>query len=214
MPNLKRTMNNRFFYLIFIGLIIQITFQSCSSENENKIIGKYYIEKIGDSKTSLSYEINQNEPNHSFKKNLISAYVYEVQWNDNFILAKQHPEYEVQVEALNQIFHINRRKTMKEKELNNENEFYSDTLLVEKVRNTSKIEFEKRLENGDLKFINRTSNNKNAEENNITFYYLIDIKNSPKEPIAFFNKDSLNFHIDKLEVGKFKNKRILNKNKN
>jgi|SRR5690554_5993457 len=207
MPNLKRMMNNSFFYLIFIGLIIQITFQSCSSQNENKIIGKYYIEKIGDSKTSLSYEINQNEPNLSYKKNLISAYVYEVKWNDNFILAKQHPEYKVQVEARTQIFHKNRWKTMKEKELHNENEFYSDTLLVEKVRNTSKIEFEKRLEKGDLKFINRTSNNKNAEENNITFYYLIDIKNSPKEPIAFFNKDSLNDHIDKLEVGKFKHKR-------
>ena len=128
-------------YLIFFIFIIQ----SCKVENDTKIIGHYYIQKIGDSKTSLSYEINQNEPNHSYKKNLISSYVYEVQWNDYFILAKQHPEYKVQVEALSQIFHINRRKTMKEKELNNENEFYFDTLLVEKVRNTSKIEFEKRL---------------------------------------------------------------------
>lgn len=192
-----------YIYLIFFIFVIQ----GCKVENDTNIIGHYYIQKIGDSKASLSYELNQNEPKLSYKKNLISAYVYEVQWNNNFILAKQYPEYDVKVEALSQIFNKNRRKTMKEKGLNNENEFYSDTILVEKVRNTSKIEFEKRLENGDLKFINKISNNKNAEANNITFYYLIDIKKSPKEPIAFFNKDSLNVHIDKSEVGKFKHKR-------
>jgi len=191
-----------FVYLIFFIFIIQ----SCKVENDIKIIGQYYIQKIGDSKTSLSYEINQNEPKISYKTNLISAYVYEVQWNENFILAKQHPEYEVQVEALSQIFHINRRKIMKEKRVSNEDEFYSDTLLVEKVRNKSKIEFEERLENGDLKFINNTSNHKNAEENNITFYYLIDIKNNPYEPFVFFQNDSLNFYIDRLKVGKFKHK--------
>ena len=76
------------------------------------------------------------------------------------------------------------------------------------------LNLKKRLERGDLKFLKNLKHNKNAEENNITFYYLIDIKNNPKEPITFFNKDSLNVHIDKLEVGKFKNKRILNKNKN
>lgn len=192
-----------YIYFIFFIFIIQ----SCKVENDTKIIGQYYIQKIGDSKTSLSYEINQNEPKLSYKKNLINAYVYEVQWNDNFILAKQHPEYEVKVEALSQIFHINKRKTMKEKELNNENEFYFDTLLVEKVRNISKIEFEKRLENGDLKFINKTSNNKNVEENSITFYYLIDIKNNPYVPFVFFHRDSLSFHIDRLKVGEFKHKR-------
>lgn len=205
-------MNNRFFYLIFICLIIQITFQSCNSENENKIIGKYYIEKIGDSKTSLSYKMNENEI--SYKKNLIRSYVYEVLWNKNFILIKQHPELEPQVEALDQIRNKIRYEIIKEMELANENEFYLDTLLVERVNNIANIEFEKRLERGDLKFLKNLKHNKNAEENNITFYYLIDIKNSPKEPIAFFNKDSLNVHIDKLEVGKFKNKRILNKNKN
>lgn len=196
-------MNYKYFihlYLMFFIFIIP----SCKKENDLKIIGQYYIQKIGDSKASLSYEINQNEPKINYKKTLISSYIYEVQWNDNFLLAKQYPEYEIQVEALSQIFHINRRKIMKEKELTDENEFYLDSLLVENVRNNSKIEFEQRLENGDLKFLNKIINHKHTTEQNITFYYLFDIKNNPYEPFVFFDNDSLNYYINNMKVGDLK----------
>jgi hypothetical protein len=85
--------------------------------------------------------------------------------------------------------------------LSDNSNLYLDTLLNKTIDNYAKADFQKRLVDGDLTFI------KNTKQSDITFYYIIDIKNNPEEPIVFFNKDSLNLWLDKLQVGKLTNKR-------
>jgi hypothetical protein len=153
---------------------------------------------IDDSEESLNY--NTNKGGGGFSTVLVDGSVYEVLWNYNFILTKQHPE---DVDDL--IYNHIRDKlwvdTVNVLNIDHNSELYFDTLLNKAIDNNAKAELQRRLKKGDLAFI------KNTKQSDITFYYLIDIKNNPEKPIVFFNMDSLNLWLDKLQVGKLINKR-------
>ena len=170
------------------------------TNTDENILGNYYVVAIDDREESLNY--NTNKGGGGFSTVLVDKSVYEVLWNDNFILTKQHPEDSVAELAYNHIRHKIWRNTVRTiKLIDNNKQLYFDTLLNKTVDNIAKADFQKRLDKGDLTFI------KNTKQSDITFYYLIDIKNNPEEPIVFFNQDSLNLWLDKLQVGKLTNKR-------
>ena len=184
--------------MTFISTILTscMGFDTNTSDN---IIGNYYVIAIDDSEESLNY--NTNKGGGGFSTVLVDGSVYEVLWNDNFILTKQQPEDSVAELAYNHIRYKLWRDTVKTMNLTDNSKLYLDTLLNKTIDSNAKANFQKRLVKGDLTFI------KNTKQSDITFYYLVDIKNNPEEPIVFFNKDSLNLWLDKLQVGKLTNKR-------
>ena len=191
------TRYNSFYILIFISTVLSSCFHFDTNTNDN-IIGNYYVMAIDDSEESLNY--NTNKGGGGFSTVLVDGSVYEVLWNYNFILTKQHPE---DVDDL--IYNHIRDKlwvdTVNVLNIDHNSELYFDTLLNKAIDNNAKAELQRRLKKGDLAFI------KNTKQSDITFYYLIDIKNNPEKPIVFFNMDSLNLWLDKLQVGKLINKR-------
>lgn len=191
------TRKNSFYILIFISTILTSCFHFDTNTNDN-IIGNYYVIAVDDSEECLTYS---TEKDGSWSSVIIDGSVFEVLWNDNFILTKQHPEDSVAKLAYNHIRHKLLRDTIKSMNLVDNSKLYLDSMLHRAIDNAATSEYQKRLINGDLTFI------KNTTQSDITFYYLIDIKNNPKEPIVFFNKDSLNLWLDKLQVGKLTNKR-------
>jgi hypothetical protein len=154
---------------------------------------------IDDSEESLNYTTNKG--GGGFSTVLVDGSVYEVLWNNNFILTKQHPLDSVAELAYNHIRYKLWSDTVKTMNLADNSKLYLDTLLNKKVDSIAKADFQKRIEEGDLTFI------KNVKQSDITFFYLIDIKNNPEEPTVFFNKVSLNLYLEKLKVGKLTNKR-------
>ena len=191
------TRKNNFYKLIFISTVLTSCFHFDTNTYDN-IIGNYYVLAIDDSEEFLTYS---TEKDGSWSSSLVDGSVYEVLWNDNFILTKQHPEDRVKELACNHIRHKLWRDTVNKMNLADNSKLYLDALLNKKIDDYAKADFQKRLASGDLIFIN------NTKQSDITFYYLIDIKNKPEEPIVFFNKDSLNLWLDKLQVGKLTNKR-------
>jgi len=191
------TRRNSFYITTFISTILTGCFGFDTNTSDN-IIGNYYVMAIDDSEESLNY--NTNKGGGGFSTVLVATSVYEVLWNDNFILTKQHPEDSVAELAYNHIRYKLWRDTVKTMNLSDNSNLYLDTLINKTIDNYAKADFQKRLVDGDLTFI------KNTKQSDITFYYLIDIKNNPEEPIVFFNKDSLNLWLDKLQVGKLTNK--------
>jgi hypothetical protein len=192
------TRRDSFCILVSISTILTGCFSFDTNTSDN-IIGNYYIIAIDESEESLNY--NANKGGDGFSTVLVDGSVYEVLWNDNFILTKQHPEDSVAELAYNLIRYKLWRDTVKTMNLADKSKLSFDTLLNKAIDNSSKANFQKRLLKGDLTFI------KNTKQSEITFYYLIDIKNNPEEPIAFFNKDSLNLWLDKLQVGTLTKKR-------
>mgnify|MGYP006906385556 CR=1 FL=1 len=169
------------------------------TNTDDNIIGNYYAVAIDDSEESLSY--NTNIGGGGFSRILVGSAVYEVQWNDNFILTKQHPEEKIESLIYSKIrFKIWRDITHPMK-LKDHTELYFDTLLNNKVDSIAKGEFQRRMSNGELSFI------KTTKREDLSLYYLIDIQNAPQLPILFFSIDSLNYCLDKLKVGKLTNKR-------
>lgn len=191
------TRKSSFYILIFISTVLTSCFHFDTNTNDN-IIGNYYVLAIDDSEEFLTYS---KEKDGSWSSRLIDGSVYEVLWNDNFILTKQHPEESVAELVYNHIRYKLWSDTVNKMNLADNSKLYLDTLLNKTIDDYAKAEFQKRLVSGDLTFIN------NTKQSDITFYYLIDIKNKPEEPIVFFNKDSLNLWLDKLQVGKLINKR-------
>ena len=166
------------YIITFIATILSSCFGFDTNTDDN-ILGNYYVVAIDDSEESLNYDTSKG--GGGFSAVLIDASVYEVLWNDNFILTKQHPEDNISVLAFNQIRQKIWRDTVKRMNLADKSNLYLDTLLLNAVDNLAKADFQKRLEKGDLTFI------KNVKQSDVTFYYLIDIKNNPEQPILFFN---------------------------
>jgi hypothetical protein len=192
------TRRNSFYILVFISTILTGCFGFDTNTSDN-IIGNYYVMAIDDSEESLNY--NTNKGGGGFSTVLVDGSVYEVLWNDNFILTKQHPLDSVAELAYNHIRYKLWSETVKTMNLADNSKLYLDTLLNKTVDSIAKADFQKRIEEGDLTFI------KNVKQSDITFFYLIDIKNNPEEPTVFFNNDSLNLYLEKLKVGKLTNKR-------
>lgn len=192
------TRRNSFYILVFISTILTGCFGFDTNTSDN-IIGNYYVMAIDDSEESLNYTTNKG--GGGFSTVLVDGSVYEVLWNNNFILTKQHPLDSVAELAYNHIRYKLWSDTVKTMNLADNSKLYLDTLLNKKVDSIAKADFQKRIEEGDLTFI------KNVKQSDITFFYLIDIKNNPEEPTVFFNKVSLNLYLEKLKVGKLTNKR-------
>ena len=189
--------------MVFISTILTGCFHFDTNTNDN-IIGNYYVLAIDDSEEFLTYSTEKGGGGFS---TLVDGSVYEVLWNDNYILAKQHPEDSVSVIAYNHIRGKIWSDTIKTMKLsgNINSKQYLDTLLNPELNKAvdiiAKVNFNKRIMTGDLTFI------KDVKQTDISFYYLIDIKNNPEEPIMFFKKESLNLWLEKLQVGKLTNKR-------
>ena len=205
MPNFRMTpkhatmkLSNGFYVIVFIVFICTSCndFQNHNGEN---IVGKYYIQAVGDFRPSLNYKVDTSEV--EYFKTIVRSYTYEVQWNDKFILVHQHPEYAAKNEAYESIRSKIWLDAIKKMNKMERNIYLMDTSFKKAIDSITQIEFQERLENRDLAFI------KTIKQEDVIFHYLIDIKKNPEEPIAFFNKDSLNIWLDKLQVGELTNKR-------
>ena len=81
------TRRNSFYILVFISTFLTGCFGFDTNTSDN-IIGNYYVIAIDDSEESLNYSTNKG--GGGFSTVLVDGSVYEVLWNDNFILTKQH----------------------------------------------------------------------------------------------------------------------------
>ena len=186
----------------YILVIVSTLFSGCfgfDTNTDDNILGNYYVVATDDQKESLNYDTCKG--GGGFSSVLVSAYVFEVLWNDRFILTKQHPLESAKILAQDKIRFKIWRDTVKTMRLSPNSNIYLDSSLNKGIDSIAKADFVKRLENGDLTLL------KNKKQSDITFYYLIDIKNNPEEAIIFFNVDSLNLSLEKLKVGKFTNMR-------
>lgn len=188
-------------YSIFITIVITIILSGCfwydSYDTEN-IIGNYYVVRITGNNEHVGYCINKD--NNDYLP-LVGPSVYEVQWNSNFILVKQHPDDSVKTLAYG-LIHRKAWMDLAPNNLSDYTKLYSDTIFNKKVDDFAKEEYQRRMENGELTFLT------NAKQSDITFYYLIDIKNNPKQPKVYFNMDSLNVELNNLKVGHLENRRV------
>src|SRR5574343_519246 len=104
------TRRNSFCILVFISIILTGCFGFDTNTSDN-IIGNYYVIAIDDSEESLNYTTNKGGGGISTV--LVNGSVYEVLWNDNFILTKQHPLDSVAELAYNHIRYKLWRDTVK-----------------------------------------------------------------------------------------------------
>ncbi|QHT71246.1 DUF3997 domain-containing protein [Rhodocytophaga rosea] len=146
---------NHFYKVLSLFLLILLTSCFGSYKNE-KIIGPYSIIAL-DIPTDMCIIHNEKE-DYSGGSVVVSNTVFEVEWNNNFIVAKQHPNSYV-LKSL----------------LKNQPKELIDSYLTK-------------------------------NKNEITFYYLIDVKANSLFPTLFFTPQQLELAKKELNVGNFQNK--------
>ena len=151
-------MNARNYFLFLIFFV----FTGCLNLSTKHLAGPYYMMySEGSGEMALFF----NDNNGSIFSTVVSAKVYEVAWNENLILVKQHPmelDENAQGKIFNNITGAERQK---------ENMESSDRDLHDSLNQV--IE-----EN-----LSHLNNNRPLEDT--TFYYLIDIKTQVKKRLLF-----------------------------
>ena len=169
-----------------IILLFLIILTGCFDFDSHHIISKYYLTAVDvQDNMCLSYPVDEN---HTLYSTVISSTVFEVQWNDNFIVVKQHPSY-YKVDIIN----IFRRHIVDSIKLDSN----TDKLKIGwKADSLSKKKYE--LEKGKFAFL------LGKAKKDITFYYLIDVEKNGN-PELFFTAKQLDSALKKRNVGQLNN---------
>ncbi|MEZ5009532.1 MAG: hypothetical protein R2753_15410 [Chitinophagales bacterium] len=135
--------------------------------------------------------IYNEKENYSGGGHVVPPTVYEINWNNKFILTKQHPKDKLK-ELLLRDYRLHAFDSLKKAGQIDRVHFISDSL--------SKVKFEINKEAGLF------DNFKIENVNDLTFYYLIDTRERALYSTLFLNKQELDIAISKLNVGEFENK--------
>lgn len=165
---------------------------SCFDTIESQqIVGPYFVLAI-DLPENMCIVYNEKE-DHSGGGHVVSPTVYEIEWNDNFIVAKQHPKNDIEELVLND-YRLHTFDSLKKAGLMEQIHSISDSL--------SKVKFEVNKQAGLLDKL------KGKIKKDLTLYYLIDTRERSPYSTLFLSKQELDTALIKLKVGRF-NKRKL-----
>lgn len=178
----------RKFIKIIGAIIISTTLIGCLDTIERKeLIDNYYLLAIDiPDNMTLCYS-DEGGPVYS---NLIAPTIFEVQWNDRFIIVKSHPE-----DFKTSVTDVLRNNILKElaKDSTLENIGYTADTLSER-------EYSRLLQLGEIDEFDKKN------KNNVTIYYLLDTNNQNQDPLLFLTEPELKLALEELNVGVLTNK--------
>ncbi|MFT4526206.1 MAG: hypothetical protein ACI85F_002371 [Bacteroidia bacterium] len=178
--------------LTVIFLLAGACLTSCFDTIENEqIIGPYFI-LATDLPENMCIVYNENE-DHSGGGYVVSPTVYEIEWNDKYISAKQHPRESPEKLILGD-YREHAFDSLKKAGQMERIHVVSDSLAKVKFELSKKAGLFSKLSNKEYR-------------KNLTFYYLIDIRDRSPYSTLFLSKSAFESALDSLKVGKFENKR-------
>jgi hypothetical protein len=174
---------------IFILLMTCLT--SCFDTIESEqLVGPYFVLAI-DLPENMCIVYNEKE-DHSGGGHVVSPTVYEIEWNDSFIVSKQHPKDDIEELVLND-YRLHAFDSLKKSGQTEQIHSISDSL--------SKVQFAKHKQAGLFdKF-------KGKNKKDITLYYLIDTRERSPYSTLFLSKQELDTALVKLNVGQLDKKK-------
>ena len=174
--------------IAFLSICSLGLWTGCHSSCENtQISGPYFI-SAGDMCENMAILFNEKE-DYSGGAWIVFPTVFEIEWNDNFIVAKQHPRD--LKEALTNAYYDQFCDSLKS--AGSKNWWIADSLAKNKYQ------------------LNRTAGTfdnifaKGNSEN--TFYYVIDVKKGELYPTILFSVQELDAVKDKLKIGKLEHRK-------
>ncbi len=187
-PALRKSDVMHNFIKIIGSIIISSTLIGCLDTIERKeLITNYYLLAIDlPDNMTLCYS-DESGPVFS---NLIAPTIFEVQWNERFIILKSHPK-----DFKASITEVLRNEFFKElaKDSTLENIAYTADTLSEK-------EYYRLLQSGKFEEINHKHKQK------ATIYYLLDTRNQNQDPKLFLTETKLKNALIELSVGNLPNR--------
>jgi hypothetical protein len=178
--------------LAVIFLLVGAYLTSCFKANEiEQIIGPYFIGAV-DVSENMGIVYNENE-DYSGGGYVVSPTVYEIEWNDKFITAKQHPR-ESPEKLIIRDYSEHAFDSLKKAGQMERIHVVSDSLAKVKFALNKKAGLFSKLSNREYR-------------KNLTFYYLIDTRDKSRYSMLFLSATEFESALDSLKVGKFENKR-------
>ena len=178
----ERKPRNRYVqFMRTVIIILTLTLTSCQDfVYKKKLIDNYYLVACDVGEQMVLTYNNDRGSNYS---GLISATVFEANWNDRFIVVKTHPQ-DIK-ESIKSCIYYN---------------YLNEQKLDKNGNNISKITIADSLAEIEVDKILRTNNLVNTKTR-ITLYYLLDTKNQGQNPIVFLTENELNKAIQDKQVG-------------
>jgi hypothetical protein len=173
-----------------LSILISILLTGCIFDTiENKhLIGSYFLVAV-DTPQSMAIVYNEEKDN-SGGAEVILPTIFEVEWNNKFIVAKQHPENTE--ETISDTYRKQIFDSLKKS--NTQNMYILSDSLVKKKYSANK-------ETGKFGgFISKS-------QNEITFYFLIDTRTKTQYATLYFTESELDSAKNKLNVGQLDNKK-------
>ncbi|MBV6486049.1 MAG: hypothetical protein KFKLKKLM_02681 [Flavobacteriales bacterium] len=169
---------------IFILLMTCMT--SCFDTIESEqLVGPYFVLAI-DLPENMCIVYNEKE-DHSGGGHVVSPTVYEIEWNDNFIVAKQHPKDDIESIVLND-YREHAFDSLKKSGQMEHIHSISDSL--------SKVKFAVNKQAGLYEKL------KGKTKRDITIFYLIDTRERSPYSTLFLSKHELDSALIELNVGR------------
>ncbi len=170
-------------YAIFLLFLISVSVTSCFDTIKNEqIVGPYFLIAI-DSKEDMCIIYNESE-NYSGGAAVVNSTVFEINFNNNYIIAMQHP-----IEGVKETILHNYREQI----------FYNSKIEFNSAKvNTDSLA---RIKYDEDKLDGKLDNFYGKENKEITLYYLIDVKSKLPNSTLYLTKQELDSALLKLNVG-------------
>lgn len=167
--------------------LVSLTLTGCifDTVEDEQIAGPYFVLAV-DLPENMCIVYNEKE-DHSGGGHVVSPTVYEIEWNDNFIVAKQHPKNDIEELVLND-YREHAFDSLKKSGQMEHIHSISDSL--------SKVKFEVNKQAGLFDKL------KEKNKKDITLYYLIDTREKSPYSTLFLSKQELDSELIKLNVGR------------
>lgn len=173
-----------------ICIIIPTLLTSCfwGSYKNEQIVGPYFL-SAPDSPDQMSIVYTEKE-DYSGGGVVIDRTIYEIEWNKDFIVAKQHPS--------------NIKRTITEIYVGHKFDSLKKTGQVTNIHliadSLGKRKYALEEQSGRFEIT------KDKNKNDVTLYYLIDVKTKQYWPTLFLSQEELETAMKTLSVGHFDNR--------